>query len=127
MSALAHQQNGYLSATKSTGMPRSIEYQLFSRVTGKLNKASKPGAKFPALAEALHENLRLWTTLAIDVMDEDNALPAQLRAQLFYLFEFTQAHTPKVLKGNSDAHVLIEINTSVMRGLRQTPPTEGGE
>ena len=127
MSALAYQQNGYLSATKSTGVPRNIEYQLFSRVTGALNRATGPAASFSELAEALHDNLNLWMTLALDVAEDDNGLPPKLRAQLFYLYEFTQAQSSKVLRGESDAQVLIEINTSVMRGLWQSPAGEGAE
>ena len=127
MSALAYQQNGYLSATRSTGTPRSIEYQLFSRVTGKLNKGMRPDAPFSAIAEAVHENMQLWTALAVDVMDEANALPNQLRAQLVYLFEFTQAHSLKVMRREADAQALIDINTSIMTGLRQVPDDEGVE
>lgn len=126
MSALAQQQNGYVSATKSTGMPRSIEYQLFSRITGQLNRSAQSGAPVSELAAALHDNLALWQTLGLDVADPDNELPAQLRAQLFYLFEFTRAHTSKVLRGEAEVQALIDINTSIMRGLRQAPPTEEG-
>ena len=125
MSALAYQQNGYVSATRSTGMPRSIEYQVFSRVTGKMHKGVQPDAPFNVLAEALHENIMLWTTLGLEVADDSNELPDQLRAQIFYLFEFTRAHTPKVLRGEADVQALIDINTSIMRGLRAAPQTEG--
>ena len=52
MSALAQKMNGYLDATRSTGNPRDVEYQLFSRITGRLNRASLPGAPFADLAEA---------------------------------------------------------------------------
>lgn len=127
MSAVAYQQNGYLSATRSTGSPRTIEYQVFSKVTGKLNRAATPDAAFPDLASALDENLVLWRTLALEVVDDENALTPQLRAQLFYLFEFTNAHTSKVLRGEADARALIDINTSIMRGLRQSPQEEGTE
>ncbi|MEM1297908.1 MAG: flagellar biosynthesis regulator FlaF [Pseudomonadota bacterium] len=125
MSALAYQQNGYVAATRKTGMPRSIEYQLFSKTTGRLNRASQPDGSFPDLAEALSDNLELWRTLAVDVVDDENGLPAQLRAQLLYLFEFTNAHTSKVLRGEADVSALIDINTSIMKGLRQSPQEEG--
>ncbi|MFK7945595.1 MAG: flagellar biosynthesis regulator FlaF [Paracoccaceae bacterium] len=126
MSALAYQQNGYVSATKSTGMPRNIEYQLFSRITGHLNRASRPDAPMTVLAAALQENLALWRTLGLDVADTDNELSPQLRAQLFYLFEFTNAHTPKVLRGEAEVQPLIDINTSIMRGLRPSSTTQKG-
>lgn len=125
MSALAYQQNGYVSATRSTGIPRNIEYQLFSRITGKITRATQTSSAMPQLAEALHENLMMWQTLGLDVADPANELPPQLRAQLFYLFEFTRAHTPKVLRGEADVQALIDINRSIMSGLRASPQIKG--
>jgi flagellar protein FlaF len=125
MSALAQLQNSYLDATRSTGSPRDVEYQLFSRVTGKLNHANVEGAEYVLLVEALHDNLTLWQALALDVMSPENTLPEKLRAQLFYLFEFTRAQTPKVLRREADAKSLIDINTSIMRGLRPSDTNRG--
>lgn len=113
------QTNGYMAATRSTGMPRDVEYQVFCKVTGAINRAATEPVDFPALATALNENLVLWRTLALDVMDNDNGLTPQLRAQLFYLFEFTQSHTPKVLRGDADVSALIDINTAIIGGLKQ--------
>ncbi len=126
MSALAYQQNGYLAATKSTGMPRDVEYQMFSRVTGKLNRGTRDGESFNILVEALNENLSLWRTIALDVMDPDNELPPMLRARLFYLYEFTSVHTQKVLRREADPAPLIDVNMSIMRGLR-TPASKEKE
>lgn len=98
--------------------PRSIEYDLFAQITARLRAArSATGANFPALVAALHDNRRFWTALAVDLADPDNALPKDLRARLIYLAEFTRQHSSKVLSGEEEADVLIEINTSVMRGL----------
>ncbi|MFN3824070.1 MAG: flagellar biosynthesis regulator FlaF [Pseudorhodobacter sp.] len=98
---------------------RTIEYDLFARVTRRLTLASRAReADFPALVAALHENDRLWRTLAVDVADPGNALPASLRAQLFYLHEFTVAHSRKVAEEGASVDVLIDINTAIMRGLR---------
>lgn len=125
MVATVLKPNGYLEAVKTTGAPRNVEYQVFTRATGKLSRASRDGAEFRELAEALHENLSLWNVIATDVIDDDNALPNQLRAQLFYLYEFTRAHTKKVMRREADAAPLIDINTAVMRGLRQSVPGKG--
>lgn len=114
------QTNGYMAATRDTGMPRDIEYQVFCKVTGALNRASEEPVNFPDLAAALNENLSLWQTISLDVIDDDNGLPDYLRAQLFYLYEFTQAETIKILRGKAKTATLIEINTSIIRGLRQS-------
>ena len=99
--------------------PRSMEYELLARATKSLTRAAT-GRKqdFPGLAAALSENLRLWSTLAADVAEPENGLPAALRAQLFYLYQFTAEHSRAILADGGSAAVLIDINTAVMRGLR---------
>ena len=52
------------------------------------------------------------------VAEEGNGLPAKLRAQLFYLYEFTTQHSRAVRDRKASVDVLIDINTAVMRGLR---------
>ena len=111
-------KNGYANSTRQTGTPRDIEYQVLLRVTGRLSQIRTGSCDFPEIVDALEENLRFWRTVAIDVQDDENELPAQLRAQLFYLFEFTHVHTPKVRRGEADISVLIDINKAVLAGLR---------
>ena len=125
MSAHALTQNAYGDATRAMGTPRNVEYQVFSQITGQLNRASAEGRPFGELALALHENLRLWTIIVTDVTSAENGLPLPLRAQLADLSKFTRSHTQKVLRQEADAAVLIEINTAVMRGLRGQLPPQG--
>jgi flagellar protein FlaF len=111
-------------AYSSTNAPirshRSIEYDIIAKNSHRIKVAMAKGATgFTDLVAALYENRRLWTMLATSVADSDNELPQPLRAQIFYLAEFTMQHSQKVLDGKATADVLIEINTSVMRGLRQ--------
>lgn len=96
--------------------PRAIEYDLFAAITAQLRTAADRG-DHPALAAALDRNRRLWTTLMVDIANADNALPTELRANLISLGSFTLSHTSAVLDGSGEAEALIEINTSVMRGL----------
>ena len=56
---------------------------------------------------------------AADVADRANGLPQDLRARIFYLAEFTDQHSSKVLSGKGKADVLVEINAAIMRGLRE--------
>ncbi|MGR3722171.1 flagellar biosynthesis regulator FlaF [Abyssibius alkaniclasticus] len=109
----------YARPAGATGTERSIEYKAFARATAKLaaHSGGKAGA-FSELAEALCENQRLWIVLAGDVASAHNGLPATLRARIFFLCEFTQAHSRKVLEGKATPDVLVEVNTAVMRGLR---------
>jgi flagellar biosynthesis activator protein FlaF len=98
---------------------RSVEYDLLARTTHRLKAAwARRDTDFPALAAALHDNQRLWSTLAADVAEPQNGLPAALRARLFYLYEFTAQHSRTILDGRGSVEVLADINTAVMRGLR---------
>lgn len=113
-------QRAYQSQTAPIRTPRGVEYEAFARITHRLAGAARQGNRgFSKLAEALHDNRRLWVTLAAAVADNDNALPTDLRARLFYLAEFTEAHSQKVLRGTAPVAPLIEVNTAVMRGLRK--------
>lgn len=98
---------------------RSIEYDLFARVTKRISTAwANRGTDFSGLVRALHDNTTMWRTLAADVAEPDNGLPKALRARLFYLYEFTAQHSPKILDDQASIDVLVDINTAVMRGLR---------
>jgi len=96
-----------------------VEYDLIARVTQRLAATwAKRKTDFPDFALALTDNQRLWSTLAADVAEPTNGLPAPLRAQLFYLYQFTVEHSRTVLAERGSIEVLIDINTAVMRGLR---------
>jgi len=120
VNALEMARTAYSSAAAPIRTLQSTEYDVFAQITGRMNTAIARGkAGFPELVAALHDNRRLWIMLATDVASADNALPQALRAQLFYLAEFSLQHSAKVLDGSGTADVLIEINTTLMRGLRQ--------
>lgn len=91
---------------------------MIARISHRLKKAIKSD-DFPALAEALYQNNKLWTALAVDVIDETNLLPDELRARIVYLAEFTRLHTQKVLRKKDTAVPLLEINAMILGGLRQ--------
>ena len=118
MNALDMARTAYTSNVAPIRTERGIEYDAFARVTHRL-KTADPGKNYPAFVQALHENRQLWTLLAVDVADEANSLPQGLRAQIFYLAEFTAHQTSKVLSLGESPEALIEINTAIMRGLRQ--------
>ena len=128
MNSAALATTGYGDAQVALHDFRQTEYRAFAEATRRLcaaEAAAEETGGFSALAEALHDNLRLWTILAADVASEENELPAQLRARIFYLSEFTRAHSAKVLSGEGEVRPLIDINTAVMKGLR-AGVAEGG-
>ena len=112
-------QTAYARSAAPIRTDRGTEYDAFARITAALRSTAASAKKdFPALVRALHENRRLWTLLGTSVADPENKLPQDLRGRIFYLAEFSQQHTSKVLDGSASADILVEINTSVMKGLR---------
>ena len=81
MNAIEQARQAYAPARSPIRSNRSIEYQAFSDIVGRLQEASAAGREgFRELVSALAENRRLWTILATDVADSGNTLPQALRA-----------------------------------------------
>ena len=119
MNAILRAQNAYGLSNRSVRTPRDAEYETIARVTQNLKSAAALAPLDMAkVARAINENRELWTLFATQVADADNSLPTQLRARIFYLAEFTSAHSRKVLARAANVDALVEINTAVMRGLR---------
>lgn len=117
-------RTAYGAPGQPTRTLRGTEYELFARITQRLQATRSMGRmEFAQLAQAVYDNRRMWTALATDVAGGENGLPADLRARIFYLAEFTQHHSRKVLSGEATTDVLIDINMAIMRGLRQASAT----
>lgn len=123
MTATLLAQTAY-GAAAPVRTPRGSEFAAFERITTGLSRAADPTASMTMRASALHDNRRLWTTLATDIASPGNGLPQALRAQLFYLAEFSLLHSRAALRDPSALTALIDINRAVMRGL-DTPAVTG--
>lgn len=118
MNVIEQAQQAYAPTQFAVRTTRSVEAQLITQITSQLQKLrNSTRHDFPKLMTALHDNRRMWTTMAIDVADKDNALPKELRAQIFYLAEFTDHHSQQVMRGKADVGALIDINMAVLKGL----------
>lgn len=104
----------------STRTPRDIEYDLFSRVTRQLGHAAAT-QKLSDAGRAIAKNSEIWSELAAAVADDENALPDQLRAGIISLAMFSIRHGQQVLNGKARIDALIDVNKSMMRGLRGSP------
>jgi flagellar protein FlaF len=119
VNATLRAQDAYRRQTQAIRTERGIEYDAFAQITHRLQATALLGPSgFGALASALHANRRLWTTLVTDVADRNNPLPPEVKARIVYLSEFTRLHSSKVLRGEGAVDPLIEINSAIMRGLR---------
>jgi flagellar protein FlaF len=111
-------QTAYSSSAAPIRTARSAEYAAFAKITHQLRSASKTKkTNFPQYVEALNSNRKLWRLLAVDVASPGNQLPDSLRARIISLAEFTRKHTSSILSGDADEVALVEINTTIMRGL----------
>ena len=120
MNALLKAKSAYSAANAPTRTAKDFEFEVIARITRKMISAAKSKGpnSFPALAEALHDNRKMWNLFEIDVASSENALPIELKEQIFYLSAFTREHTSKVLSRKAGIKPLVEINTAIMRGLR---------
>lgn len=119
MSAMLQAHAAYSDVAVATKTDRSLEFDIIAGVTAKLRAASADGASFSLRAAAIDANRRMWAVIAASMADTQNAYPDMLKARLFYLYEFTTNHSRKALKGEATLDPLIQINSSVLRGLRQ--------
>lgn len=118
MNIIDQARQAYAPKSSVLGTGRSAEHHLFSEITARLrDSAAQLPANYPEFAEAIHANRAVWTHMAAQVAEDENALSEDLRARIFYLAEFTNFHSRKILKGQADISPLVEINTAMMRGL----------
>lgn len=96
---------------------RDTEYDIFSRVTRMLRQAPCECRTTETIA-AVSKNNELWTLLAADLSHTENALPDETKAGLLSLAAFSLRHGHMALAGKATTEILVEINLSVMRGLR---------
>ncbi|MFT3687982.1 flagellar biosynthesis regulator FlaF [Paenirhodobacter sp.] len=119
MNATLMARSAYAGTDSAIRTPRDIEYEAFARVTHRLKRAGQHAKEdYPGLVRAIHDNRELWSLLAADVALPENGLPLELRKRVAFLAEFTRVQSRKVLSENASLDILIEVNTAIMRGLR---------
>ncbi len=109
--------SAYGTIIRRTESPREIEYRVFAQATAALEAASQPQAGIADRVQALHGNRELWTALACDLVDDSNALPDTLRANLLSLAIWVNTETSRALRDGVPLHSLVETNQAMMQGL----------
>ena len=119
MSMPGNAAHAYRDVAQSTRTARDVEYETFARITRDLKSSFGERARsFPAYAEALTRNRKLWRLLAADLRQPGNALPDALKAQILSLASFVDDHTSKALARKVSPATLVEVNIAIMQGLR---------
>ena len=116
MQALAYKAYGQVQ--HRTASEKEIEYALFKQITEALQDVADQTQPEPAVwADAISRNLQLWTILAADLLNPDNAMSIEMKRGLLRLSDFVRINSLKILSGEGDLADLIEVNTSIMQGL----------
>lgn len=108
----------YANIIRRTESPRDIEYRVFAKITAELQDANRPDGHFATRIAAVHRNRELWQTLAFDLADDGNMLPAELRAKLISLAIWVTKESARINKEGGSLEALINVNQSIMQGLR---------
>lgn len=110
--------NAYKAAATRAESPRELEYRLFGEVTRALmHAATVDKTDIATRIAALDWNRRLWSALATDCSDPDNALNMGMRAQIISISLFVSKHSSAIMRGEEDFEPLIDINRLIMQGL----------
>ncbi len=110
----------YGKVKQETASDKHIELQLFTSITARLRaQANKNSTQLNSvMAQALIDNAKLWNILFCDLVSQENQLPLDLKKNLISLAEFTQEHTQRVFRGEAGMGILIEVNDSIIVGLK---------
>ena len=113
----------YAQTQKSAMPPREVEAMAFTKAALMLDEARGQLEDYDAYAAALKFNQLLWTIIQADIVDKENKLPAQLKANILSLSIFVDKQTVKALADVDAEHldVLININKNLAEGLLTKP------
>lgn len=107
----------YQHTLKATESPRDIEYRLFGQVTRALLDIAPLPRTDPKVIDAIDWNRRLWSAMALDCANNDNAMPPQIRAGVISLSMFVARYSSQVMTQSMPVDPLIDINRTIMQGL----------
>jgi flagellar protein FlaF len=117
--------NAYTQTQNKTGDSRDVEYRLLAQVTHDLSESLKTPDDVKKRVSAALRNRDVWSALRLDLNNEYNGLPKELRASLVSLSLWIERETASVIDGTGDIEALVEVNRNIMAGLR--PEKENNE
>ena len=109
----------YAQTQKSSLSPREVEAMAFAKAALMLEEAKNNTDDYDNYASALKFNQLLWTIIQADIVDKENELPPQLKANILSLSIFVDKQTVKALADTKTRHIdsLIDINKNLAEGL----------
>jgi len=118
----------YQSVENATLDGRELEASILSRSAARLSAVQEnwnAPDRDELLDEALRYNQRLWTLFQADLLEDGNAMPAEIKRNLLSLSAFVDKRTFDVMSypAQEKLNILININRNIAAGLRGTPNT----
>lgn len=110
--------SAYRKAQNVTESSRDIEYRLLAQVTGALIDANTPDTPLAKRFDVVLWNRNVWAVLREDLLDPRNQLPKELKLSLVSLSIWVEKETFTILDGQSELDSLIDVNKSIMEGLK---------
>jgi flagellar biosynthesis activator protein FlaF len=108
----------YGRVQNTTEGPRQIEFRLLAQVTTALRAAQAQPNDRPNFYKALVWNKKVWDAFMVDLVDDRNQLPKDIRQSLIKLSAWVSRQTFAVMDGNAGIDALIEVNSNIMDGLK---------
>lgn len=113
--------NGYAAygrVQNVTETPRAIEARLLTQATAALRQAKDNPKDRAKMYDALIWNMKIWDAFMVDLSDDNNRLPKDLRKSLLGLAAWVSRHTFKVMDGQAQVDALIVVNSNIIDGLK---------
>lgn len=113
----------YSRAQCATLTDRELEAAVLMKAAALLRHAQTQWAtteRDSLLDEALRFNQRIWTFFQVSLMEEENRLPAEIKAQVLSLSAFVDRRIFEMMAfpEADKLSVLIAINTNIAAGLK---------
>jgi flagellar biosynthesis activator protein FlaF len=117
------QAEAYNKAQCATLTDRELEAAVLIKAAAFLRHAQTQWAspeRDKLLDEALRFNQRIWTFFQVSLMEEQNRLPAEIKAQVLSLSAFVDRRIFEIMAfpEADKLSVLIAINTNIAAGLK---------
>lgn len=118
--------DAYQSVEKATLNGRELEASVLSKAANQMQELSH-NWEAPQLEERLEEalrfNQRVWSFFQVELSQEDNPLPAEIKRNLLVLSAFIDKRIFEVMAypAREKLDILININRNISAGLRGDP------
>lgn len=98
---------------------RRVEYQALDRCVFLLGKAEKAGTQSRECVDALHWTVQLWQTFLVELADDANVLPLELRGKLISIGIWILKEADAIRLGRSNDFTAVSAICAIVRdGLR---------